>query len=120
MMRKFLFTSAAAFALMSGIAAAQEIPAGPLHPTQVAQADSAPGSSYSSNRTEKTVDGNGVQSEQSQSYSVGADGVKSTKSAQTVGPDGSESSMTHEERSASPMGQSSTTTTRSTTSTTGP
>lgn len=120
-MTKFLLTSTAVFTLMSGIAMAQDLPAGPSGPTQLAPVvPTPPVSSYSTNRTEKSIDANGVQTEQSQSYSVGADGVKSMKNSQTVAPDGSEISATHEERSATPAGQSSTTTTRTTTTTTDP
>ncbi len=120
-MTRILLTSTAVFALMSGVALAQDYPASPSAPTQLAPvAPAPPVSSYSTNHTEKSIDANGVQTEQSQSYSVGADGVKSMKNSQTIAPDGSEISATHEERSATPAGQSSTTTTRTTTTTTEP
>lgn len=120
-MSRILLTSTAVLALMSGVAMAQDLPAGPSGPTQLTpMVPTPPVTSYSTNHTEKSIDANGVQTEQSQSYSVGADGVKSMKNSQTIAPDGSQISATHEERSATPAGQSSTTTTRTTTTTTDP
>lgn len=117
-MIKSMLASATIVMLTAGAAMAQGMPADPTLPTQLAPVTPPPVvSSYSSSKTVKSIDGNGVQTEQSQSYTSGINGVKATNSSQTLAPDGSEISATHEERTAIPSGQSTTTITRTTTTT---
>jgi hypothetical protein len=120
-MMKFILASAAVFTLAAASAMAQDMPADPTAPTPLAPI-SAPTAipGYSSSRTVNSVDGNGVETEQTQSYSSGMTGVKATSSWQTLAPDGAEMSASHEERSVAPIGQATTTTTRTTTTTTTP
>lgn len=112
-MTKSLFIGIAAFSFMTVAASAQDVPYGPSGPTQLVPAP-APVGSYSASKTEKSVDSNGVETYTHQSYSSGGEGVRSSTTSQTLGPDGAPISSSSEERIATPMG-SQTTTTRSTT-----
>jgi hypothetical protein len=112
-MTKYLLASLAAFALTAGPALAQE--ASSTDTTSVTTAP-APAASYSTSKSVKTTDSMGDQSEHSQSYSAGPNGVDASQSSETTGPDGTVRRATHEEQSPTPMGES-TTITHSSTST---
>ena len=115
-MRKHFLIGAAALSLVSGVAFAQGLSSQTTTSTESTIAvPTPPVSSYSSSKTEKTVNPNGVVIDKSESYNQGANGTSASSSTRTVAPDGSQVSATQKEWKSSPTGVE---TTRKTTTTT--
>jgi hypothetical protein len=114
-MMKYWFAGVATFALMTGAALAQSSSSDTTTSTQSTTVPAV--GSYSSTKSQKTIDSNGTETDKSRSYTSGADGTKASSSSLTTTPDGSKLSTSHEERTAGPPTDI-TTTNRSTTTTT--
>jgi hypothetical protein len=117
-MMKTLSVSAAALAMMTGVAFAQGMSSDTTTSSQTSQTTTtvAPGvGTYSSSKSQKSIDSNGVETDKSQSYTSGAGGSKASTTTRTIEPDGSQTRVQHDERTVSPAGD--TTTNRSTTTT---
>jgi len=115
-MMKSLLAGAAASAMMTGVALAQNMSSDTTISTQTTTTQVIPApESFSSSRSQKSIDSYGTETETSQTYSNGANGSRATSDTQTIAPDGSQTSTLHDERSVSPGGD---TTTRHTTTTT--
>jgi hypothetical protein len=105
-----------AFAMMTGIAFAQGTSDTTIS-TQTTTSTPAPAvGSFSSSKSQKTIDSTGTEIDKSQSYTSGSKGTDASSSTQTTAPDGSVLSASHLEHTASPGGD--TTTTSHTTTTT--
>jgi cytoskeletal protein RodZ len=114
-MTKIFLSGVAALTMMSGFAFAQSTSTDTTISTQ--STTMAPVvNSYSSNKSQKTIESNGTETEKSQSYTSGASGTTSSSSTQTTAPDGSNLSSSHRERTVTPLGD--TTTINRTTTTT--
>ncbi len=119
-MMKFFLTGASIFAMTAGVALAQTtsetvtttttVPAAPVITTVT------PGS-YSTVKTQKTIDSTGAQVEKSQVYNSTVNGTTASTTVQAVAPDGSQKSISHEEQTVGPHGESTTSRTISTTTT---
>jgi hypothetical protein len=112
-MTKYWLASTAALAMMSGVALAQTAPFDSSTTTQstttTTVAPLIPGT-FSSSKTQQTIDGNGTETDKTQTFKSGSGGTDATSSMQTKAPDGSSVSTFHEE-GKSPAGDSSSTTT---------
>jgi|HubBroStandDraft_1064217.scaffolds.fasta_scaffold650136_1 hypothetical protein len=97
-MTRFLLASAAAFALVAGVASAQSPPFDATNSTQPNVSTSGPAGTYDMSKTQKTIDGRGGETDKtetfdkSQTYSSG-DGelsaktsIKRTDSTMTITP----------------------------------
>jgi hypothetical protein len=117
-MTKHLLAGISAFAMMTGVALAQGLPPDTAISTQATTSTVAPVppvvGSYSSSKTQKTIDSNGVETKKSQSYSSGANGTESSSTTRTVVPNGSQMNS-YQVQTASPTGE--TVTTKRTTTT---
>jgi hypothetical protein len=111
-MTKYLLASAAALAMMTGVAFAQSTS------TQSTTTVTAPAvGSYSKSETQSSTDGNGVATDKSTTYQSGPGGMKATSSSKTVAPDGSMQSE-YKEKHIDAMQGSSTVSKETTTTTT--
>jgi hypothetical protein len=121
-MAKLLLTSVAVFAMVTSAAFAQSTSSDTTTSTQSTTTTIVPPpapvlESYSTNKTQKTIESNGTETDKSQSYTNGVNGNSASSTTRTTAPDGSTLRSTHDERNASPRGD--TTTTHTTTTTTG-
>jgi hypothetical protein len=114
-MANYLLVGVAAFAMMTGAAFAQSASSDTTTSTQSTTVSPLVGS-YSSTKSQKTIDASGAETDKSQTYTSGVNGTTAGSSTQTTAPDGSQLSTSHEERTASPRGDL--TTTNHTTTTT--
>ncbi len=120
-MKKYFLVGVTAFALTTGAALAQTTSETvttttiPAAPTVVMPSPAAPGT-YSTTKSQQTIDSTGTKVEKSQSYTTGVNGTAAATTVQTVAPDGTQRSTSHEEQTVSPRGE--TTTSRSVTTTT--
>jgi hypothetical protein len=115
-MKKHVFAGVAAFAILSGGGAMAQQGVMTDSTTITRQTAAPAPTGVVTKKTEKVINSSGVETNKTQTYSSGVGGSKSTSTTQTVQPDGSVSSTTHEERTSTPLGESSTVT-RSTTTT---
>jgi hypothetical protein len=117
-MTRYWLSGIGALAMMAGPAFAQGLPTDITNSqtTTTTTAVAPPVGTYSTSKSQKIIDSNGVETQKSESYVSGVDGVRSSSNTQTVAPDGSVLSATHEDRTTVPTGE--TTTTSTTTSTT--
>ncbi len=108
-MTGYWFAGAAAFALMTGIAAAQ-VSSDTTTSTQstTTTLPAPPADSYSERKTQHTIDSNGVETDKSQTYKSGPDGTAATSASQTTSGDGSEKTTSHSDRTVTPAGTSTT------------
>jgi Flp pilus assembly protein TadD len=119
-MTKYFLVGVAAFAMMTSAAVAQSTSSDTTTSTQSTTSTVAqPLGSYSQTKTQKTIDSSGVQTDKSQTYTSGINGTTAGSSTQTTAPDGSQLSTSHEERTASPRGDLTTTNHTTTTTKTG-
>ncbi len=111
---KRVFAGIAAFALLSGTAMAQQ---GVLtDTTTVTRQSTVPApEGFTSKTTEKVINSSGVETNKVQTYSSGVAGSKSSATTQTATPDGSVTKSTHEERTSTPLGETSATSRTTTT-----
>ena len=90
-MVRSLFASAAALAMMTGVALAQTGSSAATTEIQSTTTIIAPApGDVSSSTSRKTIDGNGAETDRSHTYTSGADGTKATATTTTMSPDGSE------------------------------
>jgi hypothetical protein len=101
-MTKTLLASAAALAMLSGVAFAQTDSSVSTQSTTV-----TPGG-YNSSTTQRSIDANGNALDKSQSYHSGVGGTDSTSNSHSTSMDGSVQSSTHEKQVATPDGSSAT------------
>jgi len=103
-MKKHVFAGVAAFALISGTAMAQQ---GVLtDTTTVTRQSTVPvPEGFTSQKTEKVINSNGVETSKTQTYSSGVTGSTATSATQTVAPDGTVTKSTQEERTSTPLGE---------------
>jgi hypothetical protein len=113
-MTKFWLASAAAFALMTGVASAQ-ITSDTTTSTQSTTTTAPPVGSYNAYQTQHSTDSNGNQIDKSQTYQSGPNGTKATSATQSTSEDGAQKTTTHEDRVISPAGASTTDKTTTTT-----
>ena len=104
MIKRFL-ASAAALAMMTGVACAQSTSSDSTMSTQTTTSAPAVGT-YNSRSTQQGTDINGNASVKSQTYHSGVNGTSATSNSRTTSPDGSLQSTTHEGQTASPDGSS--------------
>jgi len=115
-MFKTVCAGAVALAMMTGVALAQGMSSDTTTSTSSTGTMVAPAvGSYTSTKSQKSIDANGVQTDKSQTYTSGANGSKASTTTRTTEPDGSQTSTQRDERSVSPAGD--TTTNRTTTTT---
>ncbi len=115
-MTKFLFASVTAFALMTSATFAQSTTSETTNSTTTTVVPAAPVvESYSTSKTQKIIDSNGTEINKNQSYTTGVNGTSASTSTQTVAPDGSKTSTSHEERRIPGDSTTSRTTTTTTT-----
>jgi hypothetical protein len=114
-MTRYWLASAAAFAMMTGVALAQGMSSQSTTSSTTSTTVPVVGS-YSATETQRTIDSNGNQIDKSRSYQTGSGGSSSSSSSQATSPDGALQIDRHEENSVSPDGA--TTVTRKTTTTT--
>lgn len=101
-MTKTLLASAAALAMMTGIAFAQSDSSISTQSTTV-----TPGG-YNSSTTQHSIDANGTAVDKNHDYHSGAGGTSASTNAKVTSPDGSYQSSTHEKQVATPDGGSAT------------
>jgi hypothetical protein len=110
-MTKYFIAGVSAFAMMTGVALAQGVSSDTTTTTtQTTTSPSAPpAGSFSATKTQKTIDSTGTETDKTQTYSNGANGSNSKSSSVTTAPDGTLLNMHREERTVSPVGESTTT-----------
>lgn len=111
-MTGYWLASAAAFAMISGVAFAQGAPGGTTETqSTTTTTNSAPViGSYSASRTQKTIDANGNEIKKSETYESGNGGTSARSSVQTNAPDGSSMNTYRREQSSTTTGNTTTTT----------
>ncbi|HEX4111151.1 MAG TPA: hypothetical protein VH020_01320 [Stellaceae bacterium] len=110
-MTKFWLAGVAAFAMMTGTALAQDTSSDTTTTTH-----SAGMGSSSATKSRETVDSDGTQTDKSKSYTRDSSGIHARSDTQTVAPDGTVRSTSHDEQTASP-GDDTVTRSRTTTTT---
>ena len=110
-MTGYWLASAAAFAMISGVAFAQDAPGTTTETQSTTTTNSAPViGNYSASRTQKTIDANGNEIKKSETYESGNGGTSTRSSVQTNAPDGSSMNTYRREQSNTTTGTTPTTT----------
>src|SRR4051812_23133317 len=97
-MKKYLAVGVAAFTLVSGAALAQQ-----NTETSTTTRSSPSTSSYGEEKSQRTVDAQGMETNKSKSYESDSSGARAKSSAQARAPDGSAVGLSHE-RATTPEG----------------
>ena len=104
-MTKSWLVGLTAFAMMSGVALAQSSTSDVTTSTQTTTTTPVPLiGSYSTTKTQKTIDSDGNQTDKSHTYTSGSNGTTSSTTKKTMTEDGSQTSTSHEEQTANPRG----------------